>query len=1086
VNRLAVLLVLAAACSDTTQTGIDSQTLNRPVDVAFACYGGLRLTQGGAGSAGDTVTTSAQPIQSCNIASRSYNSMTEPKPTAPGQGAIDGGPPVPDTGWYGFILQSEPGTVTIASWATKPTSAFGGGEVSLQDADPLIPGPNGISVGENPVAIGTDKIGCKEVIANAGSCDLSVLDINSALASDKTAIVDRLAVTNGSGTPLRARPAAMAMQPPAGTIGVECPATATGLAYVAYPSCHLVAAIDTATGMIQDGLQWDAAGVPSAIDPATITCPDECAGEATTAGPRPVTLDLSFDMRVGREVLAIGADNSSTLTVVDLDPTTSLIGTNAPQRYTLEQTIPDLGITSVAVSPQIGMGGSQGMINDDASVGGQMQFVYAVATDNTIHVVEIASLGKECDTQVDPRYLHDNKNVRQLSCLPVGDPATPPRRPGARGPGIEMIGDAIPTSVAITKVDFPDSGQANFDPGDPKNLVGYYAFAAAANGTVYVINVDDDSQYDYVQPTTVATNPLASQIPLDIAHQLRDAIPDRGELATQPVKDPNDPDKTINVPVCSDFGTDPDATGGNTGGARATDDPARSLPAGSLAGEKVGALPSIRQVLCTSDPLSTDNPKMRPVTENTFSAPIDVREAVFPDLRGLRYDETWTFTWEGSLSQDTAVNAINGPPVRESQMFIDALGAHLIDDSKPFCAAGVEPYDIVQLRGCDPALGDADCALGYTCFTHPQSKVAGLGACMLKDEADRLANACKPFLTSLRRYTVAKSTSGQLDLIPRKHVLRTTPIDGCTDDTQCKQLADYALRLQSPLDPVSDTTAADPHHWACEVDTARAPEPGTGKRCIETCTQDSDCDDGTVCDNGTCMEGVIPPQACVNAAQRFELHASEAFAVVGTASGYVHPIIADAAGNCVRDPDAPPNQIGRLPLVAPACDPSADPRTGALPGGGFDANPCEVTVDETEYEPTYPNIAQNSCVQGTATLVTRPAQAIRFRNRGMQLEIVDPTYPGDLVCIGDRGAMLGNIPTVSPGVQFSFRQTAGFLPQLLPITASYPVKVVNGPTESVWIVDEGDFLSTSIATPSTRGRVFRVEAQNQTVTSTLE
>ena len=334
-----------------------------------------------------------------------------------------------DASWTAFILQSEPGTVAIAEFPTQPTSAFGGGKsVGIDDADPLVPGLNGISVGENPIAIGTDQIGCKEVIANAGSCDMSVLDINSAVINQKP-IVDRLAVTNGNGTPLRARPAAMAMQPPGGTIGVECPATATGLAYVAYPSCHLVAAIDTATGVIKDGLQWDAAGIPGPIDPATITCPDECAGEAITAGTRPVTLDLKFDARVGREVLAIGADNSSSLTVVDLDPTTSLIGTNALQRYAVEQTIPDLGITSVAVSPQIAMGGSQGVVTDDASVGGQMQFVYAVATDNTIHVVEIASLGKECDTQVDPRYLHDDKNVRQLSCLPVGDPATPPRRP---------------------------------------------------------------------------------------------------------------------------------------------------------------------------------------------------------------------------------------------------------------------------------------------------------------------------------------------------------------------------------------------------------------------------------------------------------------------------------------------------------------------------------------------------------------------------------------------------------------------------------------------------------------------------------
>jgi hypothetical protein len=104
----------------------------------------------------------------------------------------------------------------------------------------------------------------------------------------------------------------------------------------------------------------------------------------------------------------------------------------------------------------------------------------------------------------------------------------------------------------------------------------------------------------------------------------------------------------------------------------------------------------------------------------------------------------------------------------------------------------------------------------------------------------------------------------------------------------------------------------------------------------------------------------------------------------------------------------------------------------------------------------------------------------------MQLELVDPTYPGDLVCIGDRGANLGRIPTVSDGDQISFRQTAGFYPFLLQITPTYPVKVLKGPTESIWVVDEGDFLSTSIATPSTRGKVYRVEGQAPTIVNLLE
>jgi hypothetical protein len=109
----------------------------------------------------------------------------------------------------------------------------------------------------------------------------------------------------------------------------------------------------------------------------------------------------------------------------------------------------------------------------------------------------------------------------------------------------------------------------------------------------------------------------------------------------------------------------------------------------------------------------------------------------------------------------------------------------------------------------------------------------------------------------------------------------------------------------------------------------------------------------------------------------------------------------------------------------------------------------------------------------------RPATALRYRNRGMTMHIVDPTYPGDQSCILDRlGApLLGgvSIPQVFPGYQILFRQTAGFVAKALPIQPAFPVRVVRGPGDSYFIIDEGDFLSTSISQASTRGRIFRVE-----------
>src|SRR5262249_51777151 len=149
-------------------------------------------------------------------------------------------------------------------------------------------------------------------------------------------------------------------------------------------------------------------------------------------------------------------------------------------------------------------------------------------------------------------------------------------------------------------------------------------------------------------------------------------------------------------------------------------------------------LPSIRQVACT-DPTGTS-----PVSELMFSAPQNVRVVEFPDLFGLYSDESYTLTWEGALSNDgVSAPKINGPVVRTGQMSVDAAGMRLDDQTRPFCDAGAEPYDIVQLDGCNPVNGNADCPVGYVCFVHPDSPVTDLGSCELSDEADRLADACK-------------------------------------------------------------------------------------------------------------------------------------------------------------------------------------------------------------------------------------------------------------------------------------------------------------------------------------------------------
>lgn len=1072
---LVPVLALAASCGDTTTTPVGQLNLDRPVDMAFACYGGLRITHGrDTGDVNDPTKTSAMPIEACDIRSKTYNpnaTPPDPVPVPPGQEDLfmQGGDPLAKSSYYGFILQSSTGTVAIASIPVQQASAWvnGGTGPAVVDADRLTLGQNSIAVGEDPVAIATDKVGCYEVVANAGTCDLSALDITSALDTKLDVRVNRIDVVNAANQKVLARPAAMVAEPAGGVIGEECTAGPQGLVYIAYPSCHLVAAVDTATGTIVAGIDY-ASGTPTLTD-GNVSCPAECGGGGTlTTGIRPVTLDLQRDKRTDARKLVIGSENSHSVTIVELDDASRPLSL---RQVAFEDPAGTLGVTNIALTPQIGMGGSGGVINDDLAGGGQFQFVYAVATDDTVRVADVLSLNRECDAQVDPRLINAETDVGKLSCFKVGDPATPRRRPGARGPGIEIPSDGLPLSVAVVKAEALTASD------DPASLVGYFGVITATNGGSFVFNVDDDNYPDVRN----LAEPLQVSLPLAIAHQIRDAIPARSSTIRVQVQDPNNTSSTITKTYCDNGGVDPDGQAGNAGGARSVAAPTRSVPSGNIAAEKVGELPYLRQLQCTGDDST------RPVSELSFAAPDSARDLVYPDLRALR-DENWTMTWEGSLSLDKADASVDGPPIHIGQLFNDGGGLRMSDPSKPFCDVGVEQFDILQLRGCNPTVGDAECPIGYTCYVHPNSQIPGLGACMLVDEADRLADACKDFLTSTRRYTVNRTESGVLTLLPRKHVLQTTPVDGCTDDTQCESLADLAAQNLTSTQPgVADAT--DPHTYVCRTDTERAPLNGpgqTGKRCIESCSQTTDCTAGHICQAGYCMEGVTPAQACVNAPQRFDLRAAEAFTLVGSRSGYVHGTVLDpGTGKCKKSPTASPFDVGRIKLSPPACDPAADPRTGLLPDGvTYDANPCSLVENHTENVTSY--------VPGTCTVAdpavitqTRPAPAIRIHTPGPTLTVVDPYYPGDQSCIRDRLGTRGKIPLVFGGYQLAWRQTGGFVPLLLPISPSFPIKVTRGPLESIWVIDAGDFLSTSLS-PSTRGQVFRVASGALSTVNTLQ
>jgi hypothetical protein len=374
---------LAAGCDDSDEVAPTVLNFNRPIDITFACYGALRITGGSAADASQPVISQAEPIEACNIRSETAGSggIT---PVPPGQENLNVGEgsaesDVGVSAWYAFILQSVPGTVGIATFATKPASGFSGvDDVTVLDADPLTPGKSGFTMGVQPVGLVTDSVGCYEITANAGSCDLSALDITralnyqsdpqTALSNNQPVRITSMPVVNASGVPLRAKPAAIVAEPAGGTIGVTCSSTPTGLAYVAYPSCHLVAGIDLSTGTVVSALLLDATGTANSLagsDLANVTCPDECSGGGqTTPGPRPTSLDLQLDPNTSRRALAIGSENSNIVPIVDLAlnylPSSSL-------NVVLQDLTGTLGVNQVRLSPTIGMGGDLRMINDTMS-----------------------------------------------------------------------------------------------------------------------------------------------------------------------------------------------------------------------------------------------------------------------------------------------------------------------------------------------------------------------------------------------------------------------------------------------------------------------------------------------------------------------------------------------------------------------------------------------------------------------------------------------------------------------------------------------------------------------------------------------
>jgi hypothetical protein len=960
VKRSLVLLALAVgACSPDANPVIPAR-LDRPIDVTFGCLGPLPDDEAGRNE------LVALPTSGCR-----------PNPTLP-----PGLEPGTSAGQFAIVLQSARGEIAVSLDLN-----------GLDDADDFSPGFNGISVGSLPIGIDTTSDGCWAVTANAGSCDISTIDIETVHRLDPRAVQTRGLTLNGE--PFLVRPSSIATPPPPAAIAAipDCSATippeGTRTAWIAFGSCGLVARVDLPTGKILGGVQFSAGGPAAIVGPEAITCPE---AEVQTCSPRklPAELDggvpegssepvaLAFDPSGTR--LYVGSLSSPDLLAVDLGPDgvpTALGG------VTLEGA---QGIDRLAATGLVEMG-QNGAMGDHA-------YVYAAARDGSIHVVDVTGSPVECDTQIDRRALHRFSNLQRLACFKVGDPANPPRRPGARGPGIRLPNDVPARDLAVlVKNELPNNRDFDDSP-DPRVLNGTFVLATTDNaagggtrGIYYVINVDNDN-YEDIENDFLA----ASDIQLGIPHSLREGtVGRRDELA-----------------AC---GAITNSTG--IGQPRLSDDPDRT--AGPAVNFTSGAGSVFAPMLALEE-----CPELGLATfALAGGSSRDTRQVAFPDLGQLPASVAYTVSWEGVLSADSAVSRRPGGDVSVG-------GGTMVvkDDSALNCDLGVRPGDIVRFMGCT---SDGDCGRGDVCYTHPDAPSGIDGLCIPEDEVVDLSSICRDFMVSQRRFTAVDVRADRLTVIPRPKQLEATPIEGCDSAVECTELEDAELERREN-DAGIPVGSVQRHTWTC----AEEPTIGPRARCLMTCEASDDCTPGSVCSSGRCVLGSLPPPECVASLQRIEPRAGDSFSVLSNVTGYRHPMIRDDVGQCVVDPTASPLLRSRFTKYEPDCGAILDD-----PFSNADPNPCSFSREQPVLDTTGDIVARR---QSTMT---------RLRLPELTLDVADTAVPIPSIPNKTYSPLLD-------GYFFRFRLNSGFTATFAGISAVQPVRVRVAPSNIVIVVDAGD------------------------------
>jgi hypothetical protein len=540
------------------------------------------------------------------------------------------------------------------------------------------------------------------------------------------------------------------------------------------------------------------------------------------------------------------------------------------------------------------------------------QYLYVIARDGTLRVVQVAYPGSEheCETNLDFVSMDPTTRMNNMNdaCPQVTGPAV--RKPGAVGPGIRL--PTPPLDVAVADVRTNQSSPVD---RSETSVWGTHAWVMTASGNVYLVNIDPVTRNIGWVPSSGDTV-LACESPANTATCQGEPDPapntlrNHGFVGFTPSLDPSIGLPRLDVP-----------------------------PAQSTIGPRIESVWT-QGSAANATAITADYLKTYVFFPRAQTADVPDPSTVTP--------QSWFVTWEGNLLPN---------PRLTGQIIADPTsGTSLEDIGMDFCRLGVQQSDLVTLQGCT---ADTQCGLNEKCVLGSNgAEGAGgfpiTGLCMptTVDSTD-----CEDLLSTIKRYDVTSARRSILGIEPHKDEIVRPNLKPCvvTSGPGADAGADGGVDASAPRDAgldgldAKDAGTDAPTSMVAESDCVDLTDPSTANfqciegRCLYPCKvvgQTAGCRPGRICaDFGTandcsdgqcyCADGpwLLGKKAsskamvgeCLGELLAYQVGVGRGFAVTGSQTALPATGIADASGACVPFPNLDPRTSVRIPMDAPRC-----------------------------------------------------------------------------------------------------------------------------------------------------------------------